>query len=669
MPKIFTVLLCLALSTTTTLFAQKSNVRNRYAGLHLDFHAGKNDTLIGRTFTFAMIDSMLSITQPDFIQVDCKGHDGFSSYPTKVGNAPASFDKDIMRIWREVTRKHGIPIYVHYSGVWDSEAIRQNPEWARINADGSRDKNAVSLLSPYLDELLIPQLVELAVDYQLDGAWIDGECWVMQNDYSPAVIDRFKKESGISTIPHKTTDPHYFEWSEFNRKLFREHITRYVNAVHKVKPDFKITSNWAFSSMMPEPVDVPVDYLSGDVAGTNGLYSSAFESRCLALQGKSWDLMSWSFTWKPDQLKATKSVAQLQQEAAHVIAMGGGFQSYWQQNRDGTPEPYHFRNMAELVRFTKERRPYSYENEIVPQVGLLYANSSWKKIPSNGLYQGHSQSAIKGMLNMLMDRQLSVDIIQEHQLSERLNKYPVLVIPEWTGINPQVRSQLLKYVENGGNLLIAGAQATNDFQQELGIKNVGGIHKDTLFFAGSGNKILRMKTSFQPIQPLENTRTFGNLYKADDLRFPSDFPLATVRKYGRGNIAGLYLNVGEYYTKNKNNLIPELLEMLIRYQTPNLITSVKGSSYVHQVVARKNNKLTIHLINTNGQHDNPTVATYDEVIPLHNLELNVRLFTRPKAVRLQPGNKNVPFQYINGNLTLKIPALEIHRIVEIEDIY
>lgn len=669
MRKTLWLIFWISLGTGFQLVAQQSTVRNRFAGLHLDFHAGKNDTLIGKTFTFALIDSMLTVTQPDFIQVDCKGHDGFSSYPTKTGNAPTRFEKDIMKIWREVTRKHGIPLYVHYSGVWDSEAIRQHPEWARINADGSRDKNAVSLLSPYADELLIPQLKELAVEYQLDGAWIDGECWVMQNDYSPDVMERFTRETGIEIIPRKNTDPHFFEWSEFNRKLFREYVTHYVNAVHAVRPDFKITSNWAFSSMMPEPVDVPVDYLSGDVAGTNGLYSSAFESRCLALQGKSWDLMSWSFTWKADQLKATKSVQQLQQEAAQVLAMGGGFQSYWQQNRDGTPEPYHFGAMGELLRFTKARREYTYENEIIPQVGLLYSNYAWKRIPAGGLYQGHSQAAVKGTLNMLLDRQMAVDIIQDHQLTDRLQKYPVVVLPEWTGIDPEIRTQLLQYVENGGNLLITGAAAISGFQEELGIKTAGNMQKDSLFFAGAGKKILRMKTSFQPVHLLEGTQPFGWQYTSDDLRFRGEFPLASVRKYGKGRIAGLYLNTGDYYTKNKNSLIPELLETLIRYQTPNLITSVKGSSKVHQVVARKNNKLTVHLINTGGAHDNPTVATYDEVTPLHDLELNVRLFVRPKTVRLQPGNRSLPFQYQNGNVTIKIPVLDIYRIVEIEDIY
>src|SRR5690606_40810881 len=107
--------------------------------------------------------------------------------------------------------------------------------------------------SPYLDELLIPQLKELATVYRLDGVWIDGDNWMLRPDYSPMVQEAFTQKTGISSIPFQTTDPHFFEWAEFNRKLFRDYITDYVKATHQASPNFKVTSNWSFSSMMPEP--------------------------------------------------------------------------------------------------------------------------------------------------------------------------------------------------------------------------------------------------------------------------------------------------------------------------------------------------------------------------------------------------------------------------------
>src|SRR5690349_20017746 len=68
-----------------SIYAQKLKRSESFTGFHFDFHATLQDTTIGKTFTYEMIDSFLRITKPDFIQVDCKGHPGISSYPTKTG--------------------------------------------------------------------------------------------------------------------------------------------------------------------------------------------------------------------------------------------------------------------------------------------------------------------------------------------------------------------------------------------------------------------------------------------------------------------------------------------------------------------------------------------------------------------------------------------------------
>src|SRR4051794_25681218 len=62
-----------------------------FVGLHFDYHAGKDSTEIGKNTTRAMIENIIDRVHPDFIQIDSKGHAGFSSYPTKVGNPAPGF--------------------------------------------------------------------------------------------------------------------------------------------------------------------------------------------------------------------------------------------------------------------------------------------------------------------------------------------------------------------------------------------------------------------------------------------------------------------------------------------------------------------------------------------------------------------------------------------------
>lgn len=414
--------------------------------------------------------------------------------------------------------------------------------------------------------------------------------------------------------------------------------------------------------MMPEPVDIPVDYLSGDVAGTNSLYSSAFESRCLALQGKPWDLMSWSFAWKNNS-KATKSLIQLQQEAAEVLAMGGGFQTYWQQNRDGTPEPYHFYTMAGIVKFCKERRKYTFQSEIVPQIGLLYSSYAWKRLQNSGLYNAHGQDAIKGILNLLLDCQYPVEILMDHQLQGRLEKYPLLIIPEWEHIDPEISKQLHQYVQNGGKLLVIGASASADFTEMLQVSFDMPIKKEGLF-AGLDNDIIMMNAAFQQAKPTGRIKTFGTQLTADDWRFSTNNFLATIASNGKGKAGGIYIDIGKYYSQNQNSLLKNLVKKMIDEMIPAFISTVTGSESIHQVISRKNNRLYIHLINSGGQHNNPNVLVYNTVPRAENVSLDLQI-KQPKEVKLQPGNQKIPFTYSNNKMSVKLPVVEVYSIVEI----
>ena len=56
-----------------------------FFGAHFDFHASNETPNIGANTTPEMVQAIIDAFHPDYLQVDCKGHPGFSSYPTKVG--------------------------------------------------------------------------------------------------------------------------------------------------------------------------------------------------------------------------------------------------------------------------------------------------------------------------------------------------------------------------------------------------------------------------------------------------------------------------------------------------------------------------------------------------------------------------------------------------------
>lgn len=646
------------------LFAQTSLRRSEsFFGLHFDFHAGLEDTLIGKTLTDKMIDSLLTKVKPDFIQVDCKGHPGVTSYPTKVGHTPKRFEKDILRLFREVTRRRGVALYVHYSGVWDNEAVKHHPNWARIDSEGKPDAQKTSLWSAYSDSLLIPQLKEIS-DYGVDGVWVDGDCWATNPDYCSAAIDEFRFITNIQEIPKKKTDPNYNQWLEFQRDAFRRYVKKYTDALHAYNPRFQVASNWSFSAMMPEKVDINVDFLSGDTEPLNGANQSAFQARCLAPQGKPWDLMSWSFGygWE-DQVKSPKNAAQLSQEAAQVISMGGGYQAYWTQNRDGSLPTYAYGTMAELAKFCRQRQPFCQNTKPIPQVALLYSNEGYKSDITTLYNTGdRKQESMIGTLNALLYSQLSTEILQEHHLKGNTKDYPLIVIPEWKKINKELQNELIEYVQEGGNLLLIGPETVKLFENQLGVKL--SMTTRPIPNWGFSNLLTGTKATLRSFEPLADTQKIGQWFSEGDFRY-AEGSIASIANFGKGKIAGIYFNFGEQHFKRETYIGRDFIGALTK-QLFQPKVSVNGSKFVNIALNQKKGTTYVNLINMAGNNANKAIHATDEIPALYNLNVTVKAPQRPRQVLLQPENKPLPFAYKNGEIFFIISKLAIHSIVEIK---
>ena len=636
-----------------------------FFGLHFDFHASKNDSAIGKSFSAEMIDSLLTMVQPDYIQVDCKGHPGISSYPTKVGNPASGFIKDPMKIWREVTKKHNVALYVHYSGVWDIESSVKHPDWMSINRNGKWNDGKMSVKGPYVDSLLIPQFKELIDNYDIDGCWIDGECWALATDYSPEMLEAFRAETGIQDIPRSFSDPGGYEFYEFNRKAFREYLTHYTRELHQYDPDFQITSNWAFSSLMPEPVDVNIDFISGDFSHENSVYSGLYESRCIAPQGKPWDLMAWSFNYDFGKgVPVTKSAIQLKQLASTVLSMGGGYQVYFQQNRDASPQPWQFGIMKEVASFCRERQPYCQEANPLHQIALLYSTEDYKK-NSGRLYRSSSfNNRLKGILNLLLDKQNAVEIVMEHHLTGKMQEYPLIVIPECEYLSESFKKELVSYVEKGGNLLVIGSKTTQMFSEQLNVEFQDTIIQNTKFISFN-NELAGINTNFNPVTLNQGAEPCGTLYTTSDFRFPSS-TAASVASLGKGKIAGVYFDVANQYLSAANPVYRGMVDDIVKRLFPTPLVEVEGSEKVVVTVNDLKGKIAVNLINISGDHSNVKVARYNEIPSVGPLEIKVRLDERPEKVTLQPENIALDFTFSSGIMNAAINQLDVYSIVVIE---
>ena len=633
-----------------------------FFGVHFDLHASENITDAGKTLTAAMIDTFLLKVRPDFIQIDCKGHPGISSYPTKVGFHVKGFEKDPLKLFRERTEANNVALYMHFSGVMDGKVVKEHPDWAIVKANGERSTEKTSFFSPYLDTYMIPQLKELS-DYKVDGAWIDGECWAVEPDYGEASMARFTKETGITEIPRKQSDKYFPEFMEYTRRLFREHLNKYINAIHKYNPSFQITSNWSFSSMMPEKVTIDVDYLSGDVTPQNGVYRSAFEARCLAPQGKPWDLMAWGFSWDGGKMPMSiKSSVQLEQEAAQIMAMGGGVQFYFQQNRDLSLKPWLASMLSEIGIFVRERQPYCQKAIAIPQIALLYPTVSYQR--SAPRPYSNPLGKLEGALNLVLDGQHAVEILMEHHLTGKMEKYPLIIIPECDYLEPAFIEELIKYVSSGGHLLVIGTETAKLFKNELGITSLKTLNETETFFAAV-NKIGAVRSALDSVVVNPGVKITSTFYKGSDFRDKSNMIASSLNNVGKGAVAGVYFNAGSEYLDYKSPALRDYISSLINDLFPAPLVKVSGSHLVHVTVNKLNNKMYVNLVNIAGEHTNQKAIGYDEIPSLKDLIVSINTSQRPAKIILQPEGRELKIDFRNGVTSVLVPELKIHSILEV----
>jgi hypothetical protein len=637
-----------------------------FFGVHFDFHAGPDCNEIGKDVDQAMVEYVIDQIKPDFLQIDCKGHPGYSSYPTKVGNPAPGFVKDPLKIWREVTAAKGVALYMHYSGVWDARAVQLHPQWAAIGADNKASDHITSVFGSYADSLLIPQFKELSAVYGVDGVWVDGDCWATQVDYSPAAISLFTQKTGLTDIPLKAGEKNWHEYLGFCRQAFKDYVTKYTNELHRFNPDFQVASNWAFSSFMPEPVSIPVDFISGDFWALNSMNSARIECRFIRNQGKPWDLMAWGFSWigGEDGSMSVKSVPQIQRELATVLSLGGGVQVYMSQKRDGSIYKWTIPLLAEASKFARARQPFCQNAKPVPQVGLVLSGFAlYNKVDKPFIVFDPELVPLRGILNCLLASQKVVDVVGEHQL-DNINDYPLIIYPEWDTISSSFKNKLLTYVSNGGKLLIIGPKAARQFADVLQVDFIGApsmSDNGLEFHQWLGN----MQSLAQQVVVKGDARPYGKYYQHWDMEKPSNIA-SSITHYGKGEIAAIYLNIGAAYWNRTTTVVRDFLNGLVSELNPDFISSVEGSHLVDVTLNKLQHRTVLHLVNASGSHENEKVMVHDEIPALGPLKISLRYPMKPKKVTLQPENIEVPYIFKDGKISCSIPKLEIHEMIVVE---
>ena len=173
-------------------------------------------------------------------------------------------------------------------------------------------------------------------------------------------------------------------------------------------------------------------------------------------------------------------------------------------------------------------------------------------------------------------------------------------------------------------------------------------------------------TPSQKVKLKPGTIPFGRMYYEYDIIGPYNIA-ASIRKYGKGKIAGTYFNYGERYCNGKTSVARDFFNGLVRELFNKPLVDVKGFHNVDVCVNRINGKLAINLVNTSGPHNNKDVYVYDEIPPIGPLKIIIRGLSGVSKIIVEPGGNGLDYQIVDGEIHTVLPRLEIHQIIVVEE--
>ncbi|MCE5258753.1 MAG: hypothetical protein LLG44_06775 [Chloroflexi bacterium] len=630
-------------------------------GLHYDLHAGAGDTDLGAHDDPHELAAALSLMNPQWVQTDCKGGPGLTSWFSKVPNASVApgLVGDALRTWRAATDLLGVPLHAHYMSLWDQAAWDKHPEWrAELKLVDQENTKRLCPRSGYIDELVIPQMLEAVERYGVDGFWVDGESWAFQFCYCERCTAAYKQATGKEPSTD-ANDPDWPAWVNFQRDSVIAFTNHYIEAVRARYPEVLFTCDYSNTLRDPGEPIVNTDWLSADV--WRDLDDVRQEARFMSTRGKPWDVMIWAFDRHPSgQYEPNpnpynwRTLEEMERQGVQVICQGGNFQVYENPAslRDARLVPWRMQVLGQLGEFLAPRRALVQDTEPFHQVAVLDSEYHLRSQPVKDLFS-FDIAPLRGALYNLLDQSYCTDILDEWALTPDIDDYQLVVVPEQERLSDQMVETLKRYVQYGGRLILSGAGMLERFGSDfLGVEAKGEVRDHVYFLPARGQTLAVWSARWRHIAPT-TSRMLAQLMTSplvDDRVLP--YAAAVVHGYGSGKVGYIPGDVFRMYDKERRPLLRAFISDLIAALNPPFTVRADAPASVDAVLRATEDELQVHLLNKAEQPSGPIKVTIQ--------------CAEPSTVELMFEDAPFDWDWQNGVLDATIGSVTLHSAMVIE---
>lgn len=657
---------------------EKSSLVLPLRWIHLDFHTSPLIPDVGVDFDAEEFARTLAEAHVEVCTCFARCHHGQCYYPSQVGPVHPSLKFDLFGQQLEACHRRGIKVPAYITCVWDDHIGKLHPEWLQVDRQGRPQRpdyfaehyggwHSLCLNSPYVDyvEAIAREVV---TNYEIDGVFYD-IVW----HYPPGCYCRYCLEAMAREGLEPTREDDV-------RRMTELVIDRFMTRMSAVIWDRRPQATIFYNGIGPagERLEKRISHMSHveiEALPTGGWGYSFFPfwSRYARRFGKPIQGMTGRFQVSWGDFGGLKSARALKWECGGMLANAAAISIGDQMHPRGRLDAAVYRTIGEAFADVAAKQPYCQGAEAVTEVGLLLSGPK---------HAGHD-----GAMQMLLEEQAQFDVIEPWM---DFSDYRVLVIPDATEPTAELAENLQAYLESGGALLFshealldreAGEFVLSDL---LGVSYRGpspyspdffrpwppvaeGIPADFLQVMVGGSSEVVPTGDAQVLAEVWNpyfNRTWEHYvsHSYTPAQAPSERP-GVVR---RDNVIYLYGAMFRAYWERGDLHLRRLVRNCLRLLLPDPLVRTSAPATSEVTVTRLGANTMVHVVNYHALRRTVHSETLDDIPPLHDVEISLRLAAAPRRVFQMPGERPLQFTYEEGRVRCVVPRLEEHGLVVFE---
>ncbi|HEY5582978.1 MAG TPA: beta-galactosidase trimerization domain-containing protein [Ruminiclostridium sp.] len=656
--------------------------------VHLDFHTSEKIVEIGEGFDPK--DFAATLKKADVQSITCfaRCHHGMIYYDTKFAARHPGLKRNLLKEQIDACHEVGIKVPIYIACGWDEYCARKHPEWLERTVNGEPvgthhipdgpgpleagwktlcfntpyadyvEEQTVEVLEKFgssVDGIFFDILFQEACycNYCLEGMISDGLEPTVKSDaekYAKKVLFDFKKRLFDKIRSYNKECPIFFNSGHISSEI-RHEIEFYSHMEIESLP----SGIWGY-----EHFPITVRYarnLGLEYTGQTGKFH------------KSWA-----------DFGGFKNKASLEFECFNALANGAKCSIGDQLHPSGVINKSTYELIGSVYSQVKEKETWCEDVIALTDIGVFNPEAIGKS-------DGNIDSSISGVYRMLIEAHYQFDIIDEQM---DFNEYRLIILPDKILLDSSLKLKLDAYQHGGGKIILSYKSGLDYEEKEfvldgIGIQKVGDAEfSPDYIVAGKAINEGLFDTEYVMydrgmwVEPFESTeilakiwnpyfnRTYKHFSSHKQTPIEKESPYPAIVK--NDNI--LYFSHPIFYMYHKNGmkaykqLVINGIKMLIGRGL--VETNAPSTSHITLNYQKKDNRYIVHLLHYIPEKRCTEIETIEEVIPLYNITLQIRISSKVSKVYMAPEMTQLPFEVCGDYINVTVPKVDGHAMVVFE---